>query len=138
MVCAMTVSVASRAPGWTPDASTFGARLALLRQAMHWGNVKEAAEACGIPPQTWRTWERDGREPHRLTTVAKQISGVTGVDWRWLALGPDDDGGEPTHRYAPGERVVAVGAGLHPTSPARAVQRTRPLAPRRPRLPAGE
>jgi transcriptional regulator with XRE-family HTH domain len=106
----------TRAPGWVPDASTFGARLALVRQAMGWGNVKQAAQLCGIPVETWRNWERDGGEPRGLVNAAMKIAGVTGVDYRWLAIGPDDrvtptievKTESPTLRYhAPlGERVV--------------------------------
>ena len=47
--------------GWVADDSEFGARLALIRQRMAWGNVKEAALACGLPVESWRNWERDGR-----------------------------------------------------------------------------
>ena len=79
-----------RPPGWTPDVSTFGARLALVRQRMGWGNVKQAADLCGTPVQSWRGWERDGLMPRSLITVCIKIAGVTGVDYRWLALGPDD------------------------------------------------
>lgn len=74
---------------WIPNDGTFGARLALIRQRMAWGNVKEAAEACGIPPQSWRTWERDGVEPRGLTRIARQISGKTGCDYGWLVDGPN-------------------------------------------------
>lgn len=72
---------------WIPDDSTFGARLALIRQRMAWGNVKEAATACGLPAESWRTWERDGVEPRGLLRVAKQISDRTGCDYAWLVGG---------------------------------------------------
>jgi hypothetical protein len=121
--------------GWIPDTSTFGARLALVRQHMGWGNVKQAAQLCSIAPETWRTWERDNIEPKSLVSACMKIAGVTGVDYRWLALGPAhsttvvDDGGNvavwtqenprarevarvtPEYR-AVGERIIAVvGAG---------------------------
>ena len=81
---------ANAAPtAWIPDDSTFGARLALIRQRLGWGNVKEAAEACGIPVQSWRTWERDGVEPRGLTRIARQISDRTGCHYGWLVGGPD-------------------------------------------------
>jgi transcriptional regulator with XRE-family HTH domain len=114
----MTVSQ-QRPPGWIPDLSTFGARLALLRQTMGWTNVKEAAVACAIPVETWRRWENGKFEPRGLVNAAMKISGVTGVDYRWLALGPVDrqaslpgastDTVAVTAKYLPGERVVTTG-----------------------------
>lgn len=118
--------------GWAADASTFGARLALVRQRMAWGNVKEAANACGLPVESWRHWERDGALPRRLVDVAKQIAGATGCDYLWLVAGPD----AATRRYVDplAPRVVApAGRPIPPQpvgpSPARgAVPRTRPIA----------
>lgn len=77
------------ARGWVPDDSTFGARLALLRQAMGWGNVKEAARACGIPTETWRSWEQrtDSELPRRAVERVRQIAASTGVDDGWLLTG---------------------------------------------------
>lgn len=75
---------------WVPDTSTFGARLALVRQKMGWGNVKTAAEQCGVPVESWRNWERDGMEPRRLVTIAMAIATRTGVDVDWLIRGPGD------------------------------------------------
>ena len=78
----MTVTSAeSQAQGWTADDSTFGARLALIRQRMGWGNVKAAAEACGIPVQSWRTWERDGVTPRNIVEIADTIAERTGCDY---------------------------------------------------------
>lgn len=76
------------AKGWMPDDSTFGARLALIRQRMQWGNVREAAIACSIPPESWRTWERDGVTPRKLVEMATLISERTGCDLGWLVAGP--------------------------------------------------
>ncbi len=76
--------------GWRPDALTFGARLALIRQHQGWGNVREAALACGLPPESWRSWERDGRQPRNYVAVCAQISDRTGVDLSWLAGIPSD------------------------------------------------
>ena len=59
---------------WTADDRTFGARLALVRQHMGWGNVKEAALACGLPPETWRTWERDNVKPRNYEEVCVKIA----------------------------------------------------------------
>lgn len=77
----------SDARGWTADDSTFGARLALIRQHKKWGNVKEAATACGIPPETWRTWERDNVPPRNYTDVCQRIAEATGADYYWLLGG---------------------------------------------------
>jgi hypothetical protein len=82
----MTAEVAP--DGWVPDATSFGARLALIRQRMEWGNVKEAALACGLPVESWRNWERDGRQPRDYMRVCQVIAEHTGVDVTWLAVGP--------------------------------------------------
>ena len=127
-----------RQGGFIPDASTFGMRLAMVRQAKGWGNVAEAAKETGIPIASWRNWERDNREPHRLTTIAKQIAAVTGCDYLWLVHGPDrGEGGQPrsTHEYFDQSRLVAsIGAG-HSRTGRRPVTRTRPVTATRPRTP---
>lgn len=116
-----------------PDASTFGARLALIRQLRGWSNVAQAARECGVPVDSWRNWEVDGRMPQRLTTIAMQIASAARVDYLWLVHGPGR--GEPTDGYPRvdplGPRVLArevrsedVGPRL---LPARAVGSTRPL-----------
>src|SRR4051812_23987339 len=69
---------------WIPDDNTFGARLALIRQRLGWGNVKEAAIACGLPPESWRTWERDNVNPRNYPNVCRQIAERTGCDLAWL------------------------------------------------------
>lgn len=122
----MTNSQTRREPGWIPDVSTFGARLALLRQAMGWTNIKEAAVACAIAPQTWRYWESGKFEPRGLVNACMKIAGVTGVDYRWLALGPDalaasaeERPADVTAGYPLSERVVTV------SMPDRAIDRPR-------------
>ncbi len=98
---------AAQTPPWIPAPDTFGARLALVRQRMGWGNVKAAAQACGLPVETWRTWERDGVEPRRLTTIAMTIATRTGCDYLWLVHGPRRGALKPTHEYYTGTRVIA-------------------------------
>ena len=82
-----TTPVPRTTRGWTADDSTFGARLALVRQRMQWGNVKEAALACGVPTESWRTWERDNRSPRNIVQIARRIAERTGCDYLWLLLG---------------------------------------------------
>lgn len=77
------------ATAWIPDLNSFGARLALVRQKMGWGNVAEAARECGIDRESWRLWEQTGREPRRFITIAMAIANRTGVDLDWLVYGPD-------------------------------------------------
>ncbi len=72
---------------WVPDDGAFGTRLAMIRQRMSWGNVKEAALACGLPPESWRTWERDNVEPRRYELICRQIAGRVGCDLDWLMRG---------------------------------------------------
>lgn len=125
------------AQGWVPDTSTFGARLALVRQRMGWGNVKEAADACAIAVESWRRWEAGRTEPRSLVSACMKIAGVTGVDYRWLALGPDDRttaaaeaSASGTLRYhGLGERVVTVGMTerLTPNGKSAPNLRTRPI-----------
>lgn len=109
-----------RTAGWTADDGTFGARLALIRQRMQWGNVKEAAIACGLPPESWRTWERDGVAPRRIVDIAEQIAAKTGCDYLWLLTG---------RRV---ERPVVVTAGAQGTTTGpkvRIPQTTKPHSP---------
>lgn len=80
--------------GWVADDGTFGARLALIRQHQSWGNVKEAAMACGIPVESWRTWERDGVKPRDYVAIVEQISAYTRCDYGWLLDGRPS--GSPT------------------------------------------
>lgn len=85
----MTVISAERQiTGWTADDSSFGARLALVRQRMGWGNLKEAAVACGLPVESWRSWERDNRTPRNIVEIARIIAERTGCDYGWLLAGP--------------------------------------------------
>lgn len=93
----------SDARGWTADDSTFGARLALIRQRKGWGNVRQAAIACGVPPETWRTWERDGVLPRNYAAECLRISEATGADYFWLLTGTKSSAPPPpdTDRPAP-------------------------------------
>lgn len=70
--------------GWVPQ-DTFGARLALVRQARRW-NISEAAEACGLIGESWRNWEH-GRPPRSMNEVVVAISEATGCDREWLMWG---------------------------------------------------
>jgi hypothetical protein len=81
----MTTQPVTPAGGWIPDDATLGARLALIRQRQGWGNVAEAALACGLPVASWRNWERDGRHPRDLSAVVGAIAAATGCDPMWLA-----------------------------------------------------
>lgn len=82
-----TATRESTAQPWIPGDETFGARLALIRQHMGWGNVAEAAQACSVPVPSWRNWERDGRNPRDIVDIAKKIADRTGCDYLWLLTG---------------------------------------------------
>lgn len=117
---------------WTPDDSTFGARLALIRQRMRWGNVAKAAKECGVPTDSWRNWEVDGREPHRLVTIAITIATRTGCDLDWLVYGPNRGAIKPiaTDMWTEAHVVATVTAREASTSaenPLRPVRQTRPM-----------
>jgi hypothetical protein len=122
-------------PGWVADASTFGARLALVRQRMGWGNIAKAAKECGVPTDSWRNWEVDGSEPRRLVTIAQTIATRTGCDLLWLVHGPARGGVKATREWRSGARVLrqlpipdASWNALPPStiSTTRSVQQTRP------------
>lgn len=110
----MTIEAAPQEQrGWTPNDATFAARLALVRQKMAW-NVKEAADACGLPAENWRRWERDGIEPKRLVTIAMAIATKSGCDYLWLVHGPNRGALPVTGGYPTAGRVLAViGTSLH-------------------------
>lgn len=73
---------------WVPDLSTFASRLAAIRHQMGW-NIKEAALACGIKPQSWRGWELGGHRPREYPELCQLIADRTGVDYVWLMTGQD-------------------------------------------------
>jgi transcriptional regulator with XRE-family HTH domain len=80
---------------WIPSVDTFSERLVLVRHRMGW-NLKEAALACGISPQSWREWELEHREPRRYQEACARIADRTGCNRVWLMTGialPSDDGG---------------------------------------------
>ena len=96
--------------GWVPVVDNFGARLALVRQRMRWGNVKEAAESCGLPVQSWRNWERDNGQPRDIVKAAQRISAVSGVNYYWLLDGNAMEMRGPSSTRA--RRAVPPAAGL--------------------------
>lgn len=104
----MTTSVERPRTSWIPDDSTFGARLALVRQHMGWGNVLKAAEECKVPVESWRRWERDGRRPHDIQEQAEKISERTGCDFDWLLRGrrTGQAGVQPNERLAAIEKTA--------------------------------
>jgi hypothetical protein len=110
------------ARGWTADDSTFGARLALIRQHEKWGNVREAAIACGIPTETWRTWERDHVLPRNYAEVCQRISEACGADEFWLLTGSRTSAPPPLPAMTP--------AKAHRPNPQRPRPKPRPKAAR--------
>lgn len=106
----------------------------MVRQAMAWGNVKEAASECGLPAESWRTWERDNVEPRRIVEVASIIANRTGCDYGWLLAGPRLGGRdhEPNRRKAaPADRPLPARPSGHPqhAMPADATRRPARIAP---------
>lgn len=103
-----TASEERPTPWIARDSDSFGARLALVRQRMGWGNVKEAALACGLPVESWRGWERDNASPRNLIDACRKIAARTGCDVHWLAGLPRMD----SNHQPPGLRRVT---GYSPT-----------------------
>jgi hypothetical protein len=73
-------------PGAVPK-DTFGARLAIVRQALGGWNVKKAAELCGLDDQTWRNWEAGKNPPRDMEGVCRSIAKATGFSYEWLMVG---------------------------------------------------
>lgn len=92
----VSMSTTGLAPNWVPDASTFGARLALVRWRMGW-NIREAERECNISQNLWGGWEA-GKEPRNFIEIVNRIVLRTQVDRVWLMTGE----GSP----APGPRPV--------------------------------
>jgi len=113
-----TASPANSA-AWIPDDTEFGARLALIRQRMSWGNVKEAALACGLPPESWRTWERDNVSPRNYPTICRQIAVRTGCDLGWLM-------GSTVRRSVTDQSPVSSPTRLRSNRPKNRVDPSRP------------
>lgn len=128
----ITESATPKTSGWTPDDTTLGARLALIRQHMGWGNIAKAAKECGVPTDSWRNWEVDGREPHRLTTIAMTIATKTGCDYLWLVHGPDRGATIRSTCYDPGVHVVATVGQMDERNPSIGHPTTRPVRQTRP------
>src|SRR5664279_1085387 len=68
--------------GWLPRVDTLRGPPRLGAPTHGLGHVKEAAESCGVPVQSWRTWE-DGGIPRDILRLAKRVSAVTGVNYYW-------------------------------------------------------
>ena len=129
-------NTSTKTEGWIAADATFGARLALVRQKMGWGNIAKAAKECGVPTDSWRNWEVDGVEPRRLVTIAMTIASRTGCDYLWLVHGPGRGDYPPTNGLGPDSsasrwlephvlpRRPVVDQERHPTRP---VRQTRPL-----------
>lgn len=65
--------------------NTFGVRLAMLRAWRGW-NVKQAADHCDIPEQSWHNWEA-GKSPQKIHEKAKRIADRAPCDYVWLVSG---------------------------------------------------
>lgn len=134
-------STAAPIEGWVADDATYGARLALIRQRMGWGNIAKAAKECGVPVDSWRNWEVDGRLPHRITTISMAITTRTGCDYLWLVHGPDRGATLRSTCYVPGARLVATVGQTADRRPSighattRPVRQTRPVGGVRPLTP---
>jgi transcriptional regulator with XRE-family HTH domain len=95
------MTVIDIASGWIPDpAQDFGQRLALVRQHQAW-NIREAARACGIDPESWRNWEQTGRRPRAYDQACLKIADASGCNVAWLMTGgiPQQRGGSATRQY---------------------------------------
>lgn len=112
---------------WVPHL-TFAARLALIRHHKGW-NIKEAALACGVPPQSWRGWEIQHRLPTDIRKVARQIAARSGVDRDWL-MADDEEANLPTRERDTQDHVLAtIGEPRrrHPKGVRRSSRATRPI-----------
>jgi hypothetical protein len=78
--------MATRTTGRRP-VDTFGARLALMRQAQGGWNIKRAADFCGIDDQAWRNWESGRSLPRDYERVCRRIAARLGFDLVWVMAG---------------------------------------------------
>jgi len=72
-------------PGWIPDTSSFGARMALVRWRFGW-NYREAERECNTSKNLWAGWEQ-GSLPRNFIEVVNRVVLRTGVDKMWLMTG---------------------------------------------------
>lgn len=61
--------------------------------------MEKAAQAAGVSPATWSTWER-GAHPRDLLDVVRRVSEGLDVDRDWLVWGQTNATyGAPTSQY---------------------------------------
>lgn len=97
---------------WIPDDSTFGARLALVRQHMGWTKA-QAARAIGASESSWGNWERPAsadRKPTRpqgYEDITAKIAAASNCNLGWLrGTGPGGATLSVTAREPHGEIAV--------------------------------
>lgn len=122
------MSIDAHAHHWVPNTSTFGSRLALLRQHMGW-NLKEAALTCGLPQGSWREWELKGRDPRGIQAIVEKIAERTGVDDYWLLTGKVNPtgGGGGDRSGLPTPADPDIGGGHTPNQRVRRAAQVIPL-----------
>lgn len=64
---------------------TFGARLAVVRQACGW-NIQRAANECGISHTSWANYEAN-KQPRDLAAVCRRVAAASGFSYTWLMIG---------------------------------------------------
>jgi hypothetical protein len=74
-------------PAAVRPTDTFGARLAVMRQAKGAWNIKRAAEFCGIDDGAWRNWESGRSLPRDYLRICHVIADRLGFEFEWVALG---------------------------------------------------
>jgi len=81
-------------------ANEFADRLRWARMQVRFERAGDAAEALGIKPGTYRTYERRKADGGRLPRLpeTQRIARRLGVSWTWLATGDDRPDAEPTSR----------------------------------------
>ena len=81
-----------RSQWYSPDAATFGDRIAGAREAQGLGQ-RELAHRLGVRPETLRTWEEERAEPR--ANRLQMLAGVPGVSIRWLPTGEGEGAAAP-------------------------------------------
>jgi hypothetical protein len=66
---------------------TFGARLALMRQALGGWNIKRTADFCGVSDEAWRNWEAGRTLPRDYPGMCHRIAGRLDFDVAWVMMG---------------------------------------------------
>ena len=65
---------------------SFQVRIAVVRALRGW-NYTQAGQACGIPAENWRKWEKFGTKPQNYEEVCRAIARGAHFSKNWISAG---------------------------------------------------